>query len=241
MSKKIALITGANKGIGYQIAHKLGKSGHIILAAARNEVLGKKAVEQLNEEGIESYFIQLDVTDEQSIAAAAEQVEKTFGKIDVLVNNAGIFVDLAKSPSELCIKDFRKTMEVNVFGVFLVTQAFLKLLKKSTAGRIINMSSDLGALNQASDPNSLYDAVSGPGYRVSKAALNMLTLAFAKELRSSHITVNAVSPGWCKTDLGSDAAPNTAEQGADTPAWLATQDVEKHHGKFFYKRDCIAW
>lgn len=241
MNNKIILVTGANKGIGYQIAKKFSELGHTVFIGARNPDLGKKAECQLRETGLDCRFLELDVTDEMSVQKAAAYVENKFGKLDVLVNNAGIFLDTPRKTHEITVNEFRLTLETNVLGVFSVTMAFLPLLKKSERANIINMSSDLGSLQQASDPNSKYDSVSGPSYRVSKAALNMLTLSLARELRNTNITVNAVSPGWCKTDLGSDAAPRTAETGADTPVWLAIQDENDLHGHFLFDKATIAW
>jgi NAD(P)-dependent dehydrogenase (short-subunit alcohol dehydrogenase family) len=244
MSKKIVLITGSNKGIGYQIAFQLGKLGHVVIVSARNPDLGINAVKTLKEKGVECSYVKLDVTDEQSIKAAASDIEKQYGRLDVLINNAGIFLDNLANPkkiTEITLHDFRQTMDVNLFGVFSVTRAFLPLLKKSKSGKVINMSSDLGSLEQASDPGSKFDAILGASYRVSKAALNMLSLSFARELRGSNVTVNAVSPGWCQTELGTYAAHKTAAEGADTPVWLASQDEELFHGNFLCNRQKIAW
>jgi NAD(P)-dependent dehydrogenase (short-subunit alcohol dehydrogenase family) len=240
MEKKIILITGSNKGIGYQVARQLAELGHTIIACARNADLGMKAIQPLLQDGHDCHFLNLDVTNEPSIQSAAAHIDKHFGRLDVLINNAGIFLDSPKKTHEVSTDEFRQTLEVNLIGVFSVTNAFLPLLKKSKHASIINMSSDLGSLAQASNPHSKYDAVSGPAYRVSKAALNMLTLSFARELRDTPIAVNAVSPGWCKTDLGTDMAPRSAEQGADTVVWLATQE-EAHHGQFFFERETINW
>jgi len=245
MTQKICLITGANRGIGFEIASQIGARGHVVLVGARDEASGNEAVARLRADGVDSRFVKLDVVNPVSVRAAADEVAAAYDRLDVLVNNAGIFLDSIMLPSQISLDDFRKTLDVNVFGAFTATQAFVGLLRKSPDARVINMSSDLGALAQASDPESRYDAVLGPSYRVSKAALNMVTLVWAKELRDSAVSVSSCSPGWCQTDLDphidSSKAPNTAADGADTAVWLALDKDRSQHGKFYAKRTEIAW
>lgn len=241
MSNKVILITGANKGIGYEIAKQLGEQGHFILLAARSPELGLNAIEKLQTLNIKCEYIQLDVTDKSSVDNAASLMTQHYQCIDVLINCAGILLDMTRKISEVSLEEFKQTIDVNLLGVFNVTNAFMPLLEQSKAGQIINLSSDLGSLAQASNPESKFDFISSPTYRAAKAAVNMLTLSYARELRGSTIRVNAVSPGWCKTDLGGPNAPNSAAKGADTVVWLAEQEKCPHHGVFFSKRDVIDW
>jgi NAD(P)-dependent dehydrogenase (short-subunit alcohol dehydrogenase family) len=245
MTKKICLITGANRGIGLEIAAQIGQRGHRVLLGARDIDAGDDAAKTLRDRGIDARVVPLDVTDPDSVRAAAAAVEAGEGRLDVLVNNAGIFLDSIKRTEEVELDLFRRTIEVNLLGAFTVGTTFLPLLRKSEDGRLINMSSDLGSLAQASDPESRYNAVDGPAYRVSKAALNMLALAWAKELRGTNVAVSVCSPGWCRTGLDphidSSAAPNSAADGADTAVWLALDMDRSQHGRFYAKRREIAW
>ncbi len=239
MTNKTILITGANKGIGFEIAKQLGEKGHFIIVAARNLDLGLAATEKLTGLGIKCDYVQLDVTHESTVIEAAGIIAAKYNHIDVLVNCAGILLDMTRKLNEISLDEFKQTIDVNLFGVFNVSNAFLPLLKLSAAGQIINLSSDLGSLAQAANPESKFDFISSPAYRAAKAAVNMLTLSYARELRDSHIEVNAVSPGWCKTDLGGPNAPNSAASGADTVVWLAEQSG--YHGSFLSKRQAIEW
>lgn len=225
--KKVALVTGANKGIGFEIARQLGKHGFAVVLAARDEAKVRKAAEKLNGEGLDAQAVVLDVTDPRSAEAAARWVGETYGKLDVLVNNAGINAEFASPPrpSQVSMETLRATFDTNVFGAFAVTQHMLPLLRKSASARIINQSSTLGSLGVLSDPNSPYYGMNMLAYNSSKTALNALTLALAKDLAADGISVNSVCPGWVKTEMGSDAAPRTVEQGAAIAVKLATMDV----------------
>jgi NAD(P)-dependent dehydrogenase (short-subunit alcohol dehydrogenase family) len=241
--RKIALITGANKGIGFETASQLGAQGIIILAGVRDQGRGEAAVQKLRDESIDATAIHLDVTDQDTIDAAAAYIDKTYGKLDILVNNAGISVgEGGTPPSELALDDVLKTFATNVFGVFAVTKAMLHLLRRSEAGRIVNMSSEMGSLTINGDPTSF--AANMPptlAYNASKTALNALTVFFAKELRNTHIKVNSVSPGYVATDLNGHSGFLTTEQGAKIPVAFATLAADGPTGGFFGEHGVIAW
>ena len=184
---KIALITGANKGIGKEIARQLGAQGLTVLLGARDAKRGEEAASELRQEGLTAHSVLLDVTDQASIDAAAKHIEAEFGKLDVLVNNAGIALDNGPA-SEMEIETLRRTYDTNVFGVFAVTKAFLPLLKKAEAGRIVNLSSGLGSLTQNSDPAWEFAFAKPLAYNSSKAALNMMTVILAAEMKNTALS-----------------------------------------------------
>ncbi len=219
----IALITGANKGIGYATAHILGSQGWTVLAGARDETLGHRAAQQLAAAGADARFVQLDVTDEESIAKAASWIDAEYGVLDVLINNAGIARgDGSGKPSETTLATLRTVYETNVFGVVAVTNAMLPLLRRAEAARIVNVSSEVGSIGSMTDPdNPLYPMASVP-YPSSKSALNMITAMYAKELRDTPIKINAANPGYCATDLNGRSGFRTPEQGAEVSVALAT-------------------
>jgi NAD(P)-dependent dehydrogenase (short-subunit alcohol dehydrogenase family) len=224
--KKVVLITGANKGIGFEIGRQLGKLGFTVVLAARDEAKVNTAADRLQGEGLDVQGVRLDVTDPSTAEAAARWLDERFGRLDVLVNNAGIGPEFptATKPSGLNLAMFKETYETNVFGAFNVIKAFLPLLRKSAPSRIINQSSGLGSLGTMSDLNSPYYGNNTLAYNSSKTALNSLTLAFSKDLAGDRISVNSVCPGWVKTDMGSDAAPRSVEQGAAIAVKLATME-----------------
>ncbi len=242
-TKKIALVTGANKGIGKEIARQLGALGCVVLIGARDAGRGKAAAGELRAQGIDARPIKLDVTDETSIQAAAAQVEREFGgALDVLVNNAGIALDghgTAASSTEL--DTLRKTYETNVIGPFAVTKYFLPLIKAATAGRIVNMSSGLGSLTLNSDTTSEYAQVKPLAYNSSKAALNMVTVILAAELQCTAIKINAACPGWTATDLNNNSGPRTIEQGAAIAVKLASLPDDGPTGGYFNDEGVIPW
>ncbi|KAF3887273.1 MULTISPECIES: SDR family oxidoreductase [Nostocales] len=239
--KKIALVTGANKGLGFEISRQLAKTGLTVLIGARDENKGAESAEKLQAEGLDVQSIQINVTDISSVATAAKNIEERFGKLDVLVNNAGVLHDGGVNPSNLDVKVFKDTFETNVFGAFAVLQAMLPLIRKSHAGRIVNISSTLGSLTDTLDPNSHYFQYRGLAYQSSKTALNAITVQFAKELADTPIKVNSACPGWVQTDMGSANAPGTVEEGADTPVWLATLPEDGPTGGFFNSRKPLPW
>lgn len=240
---KIALITGANKGIGFEIARQLGAQGITILAGVRDQARGEAAVRQLRAEAIDATAVHLDVTTQATIDAAAVFIDQTYEKLDILVNNAGISVrEGSTPPSELALEEVRKAFATNVFGVFAVTKAMLPLLRRSEAGRIVNLSSEMGSLSITSDPTS-YTSHLPPtlAYNASKTALNALTVFFAKELRNTPIKVNSVSPGYVATDLNEHRGFLTPEQGAKVPVAFASLPVDGPTGGFFGENGVIAW
>jgi NAD(P)-dependent dehydrogenase (short-subunit alcohol dehydrogenase family) len=240
---KVALVTGANKGIGFEIGRQLGGHGFTVVLAGRDLARVAAAAARLQGEGLDAHGLVLDVTDSSSAEAAARWLDERFGRLDVLVNNAGVFPESAaglRRPSELGIEMLRATFETNVFGVFAVTRHLLPLLRKSAPARIINLSSTLGSLGILSDPNSPYYGNSFLAYNSSKSALNGLTLALAKDLAGERISVNSVCPGWVKTDMGTDAAPRSVEQGAAIAVKLATMD-EPPTGKYLDDNGEIRW
>src|SRR6187402_131335 len=211
---KIALITGANKGIGYEVARQLAKEGITVLVAARNPELGEAAAAKLKADGADAHFIELDVSKPETVAKAAEQVKAKFGHIDILVNNAGIGDQKDGPPSTAENEAVRRTLEVNFFGVLSVTQAFLPLVRESKSGRIVNVSSGLGSLTQNADPKWAFAQMKPLGYNGSKALLNMMTIQLAYELRETPIKVNAVDPGYTATDLNGNSGHQTLAEGA---------------------------
>jgi NAD(P)-dependent dehydrogenase (short-subunit alcohol dehydrogenase family) len=238
MTKKIVFITGANKGIGYEVARQLAAQEFIVLLGARDSQRGAAAAQKLSAQG-EVYFVPIDVADEQSVAAAADMVSKQWGKVDVLVNNAGISEYPAKiQPSDVDPSLFKKIFETNVIGAFAVIHHFLPLLKQSKTAQIINVSSTQGSLTLIADPNS--NVLNVLAYNTSKAALNAITISLAKDLASGSIRINSISPGWVKTDLGTDAASRTVEQGAAVIVKLATME-NPPTGKFLDDNGEIPW
>ena len=237
--QKIALVTGANKGIGKEIARQLGRQGMIALIGARDAERGAAAAAELKQEGINARAVLLDVTNAESIAAVAAQIEGEFGRLDILVNNAGIAIDGGFYNADVDM--MRRTYETNVFGVVAVTRALLPLLKKSEAGRIVNMSSGLGSLTQNSDPNWPYGYVKALAYNSSKAALNMITVIFAAELKDTAIKVNAADPGYTATDLNNNQGTRTVEQGAIAAVHLATLPADGPTGGYFDEDGVVPW
>jgi NAD(P)-dependent dehydrogenase (short-subunit alcohol dehydrogenase family) len=240
---KIALITGANKGIGLETARQLAASGgvHVVLAA-RDRAKGVDAALKLQAEGLDVEALTLDVTDAASIAAAVTEIEKKFGRLDILINNAGIAVQNgSKKVSEETLDVWRKTFDTNLFALIAVTQAFLPLLKKAPAGRIVNLSSILASLALHSDPASpIYD-FKVPAYNVSKTAVNGWTVQLAYELRDTKIKVNAAHPGWVKTDMGGPSAPMEIVDGAKTSVALALIDAKGPNGAYIHLGEPLPW
>ena len=211
MITKIALITGANKGIGFETARQLAGQGMTVLAGARDEERGRRAERALRDGGADARFVQLDVTDAKSVQRAAEWIEAGYGRLDVLVNNAGTASVTRRGapPSQTSLEDMRAVYEINVFGVVAVTNAMLPLLRRAPAARIVNVSSEVGSITLQSDPASpLGRMPASAQYPSSKAALDMLTVMYAKELRDTPIKVNAANPGYTSTDFNSPRFPH---------------------------------
>ncbi|QFS48451.1 SDR family oxidoreductase [Nostoc sphaeroides] len=239
---KVALITGANKGIGYEIARQLGSRDATVLVAARDIKRGEEAANKLCLSEIDARSVQLDVTDQKTIDSATKQIESEFGKLDILVNNAGIISDGDRlPPSQVDIETLRHTYETNVFGVFAVIKAMLPLLKKSTAGRIVNLSSGLGSLTLNSDPNYEFADFQLLAYNSSKTAVNALTVLLATELKDTPIKINAADPGFTATDINQYQGYRTVEQGAIVAVRLATLPDDGSSGGFFDEDGLVPW
>ena len=241
IEKKIALITGANKGLGFETARQLGKQNIKVLIGARDATRGQESVEKLKNEGIDAEFVLVDVTDEKTLEAAAKYIEENFGKLDILVNNAGIALDSGEKLGDLSLNTIRKTFDTNFFGVISVTQAFLPLIKKAESGRIVNVSSGLGSLTLHSDPNSFYYNIKPLAYNSSKAALNMFTVILAHELKDTKIKVNSADPGYTATDLNDNSGPKTVEEGASIIFDLATLPDDGVTGGYFDDQGIVPW
>ena len=241
-SKKIALITGANKGIGLETARQLGQQGITVLAGARDEAKARKAAEELRKEKLDAHGIVIDVNDEKSIGKAAARIERDYGRLDILVNNAGVMMDdQKKKPSEQSLEVWRKTFETNLFGLVATTQALLPLLRKSAGGRIVNLSSILGSINLHATPGSpIYDTKL-PAYDVSKSAVNAYTVHLAYELKDTTIKVNAAHPGWVKTEMGGEGATMDIPDGAKTSVALATIGADGPNGAYMHMGETLPW
>ena len=237
LSQKIAVVTGANRGIGFEVCRQLAKQNFQVILTSRDESKGQAAANQLNKEGVEVLYYSLDVTQPESSEQLASFLGKKFGRLDVLVNNAGVWLDNLDSSDGSVLKTkiatLSKTIEVNLYGPLMLCQNLIPLMKKQNYGRVVNVSSGAG---QLADMHSGY-----PSYRMSKTALNALTRIFADELKDRNILVNAVCPGWVRTDMGGPNAPRTTEQGADTIVWLATLPDNGPTGGFFRDRLPIDW
>lgn len=242
-TKKIALVTGANKGIGLETARQLAaQHGLHVLLGARDAAKGNEAAATLKGEGLDVEPLVIDVTSAQSITAAAKMVGEKFGHLDILINNAGVMVDdNKKKPSEQSLETWRKTFDTNLFGLIAVTQAYLPLLKKSDAGRIVNLSSILGSITLHAEPGSpIYDN-KVPAYNVSKSAVNAWTVQLAYELKDTKVKVNAVHPGWVKTDMGGEEAPMEIVDGAKSSVELATVGEDGPNGSYSHLGETLPW
>jgi len=240
----VALITGANKGLGLETARQLGKLGYTVLLGSRDALRGEVAARLLREDGIDARVVKLDVNKQHDIDAAAAMVESEFGKLDVLVNNAGVMIEKGwtkNTTSETTLENLRATFEANVFAVLAVTKALLPALKKAAAARIVNVSSILGSVSLQATKGSPTYSTKLFAYNASKAALNVFTISLAHELRSTKIKVNSAHPGWVKTDLGGDAAPMNVVDGAKTEVELATLGEDGPTGGFFHMGQALAW
>ena len=232
-SNRVALVTGANKGIGFEVARQLGRSKFTVLIGARNSELGQAAVATLKSESVDAQYVELDVVRLTTIEAAASRIARGFKRLDVLVNSAGINDPADGLPGTVDLSVVRRVMETNFFGAFAVTQAMLPLLRKAEAARIVNVSSGLGSLTWNADPSWEYAQVKLLGYNASKAAMNMLTVQLAYELRGTAIKVNASNPGYTATDLNGHRGHQTVAQGAAETVRLALLPADGPTGGFF--------
>ncbi|MPZ56756.1 MAG: SDR family NAD(P)-dependent oxidoreductase [Rhizobiales bacterium] len=248
---KVALVTGANKGLGREIARRLGGLGMTVYLGARDEQRGRQAADALRQSGADTQFLQLDVTDQHSVRRAAERIGQEAGRLDVLVNNAGIAVDAERPSKQRPSSDIRATdttaehmrwtYDVNVFGVVAVMQAMLPLLRRAPAARVVNMSSPLGSLTLHADSASRVSQAGLLAYCSSKAALNLITLQYANALRGTGILVNAANPGLVATDLNTFSGPRTVEQGATAAVHLATLPAGGPTGVFLGDDGPVPW
>jgi len=236
----IALISGANKGIGYEIARGLGAKKITVLVGARDEARGQAAAAKLKAEGADARFVKLNVVDHETIRSAAQRIEKEFGRLDILVNNAGIG-EWGTKPSTIEPAKVREVYDTNFFGPVELTQAMLPLLRKSKHGRIVNVSSSLGSLALASQPDSPMAAFLSLGYNTSKTALNSMTVQFANELKGTPIKVNAICPGYCATDINGNSGPRSAAQGAVAAIQYATIGDDGPTGGYFNDEGRVPW
>lgn len=242
--KLVALITGANKGIGLETARQLGKLGITVILGSRDAVKGAAAAAKLHAEGIDARPLKLDVTHAEDRGAAVKFLEQQFGKLDILVNNAGIAESGAwggNNTSSTTPETLQRVFETNLFAPVALTRALLPLLRKSHAARIVNLSSIMGSLTLHSDPKSPIYNVKPFAYDASKAALNAFTIHLAHELRDTNIKVNSAHPGWVKTDMGSDSAPMEIADGAKTSVALATLQQDGPSGAFIHMGKTLPW
>jgi NAD(P)-dependent dehydrogenase (short-subunit alcohol dehydrogenase family) len=238
---KVALITGANKGIGLETARQLGKLGYVVYVGARDASRGEAAVSHLRAEGVDAHLAIVDMSNPGTFGPVAEQIEREQGHLDALVNNAGVILDFGESAVDVDINKIRETFEINVFSQMELTQKLIPLLKKSPAGRIVNLSSILGSITLNSDPKSPIGEWRALGYNASKAALNAYSAILAFHLRDTAIKVNSAHPGWVKTDLGGPDALMEVEDGAKTSVWLATLPEDGPTGGYFHMQDRLPW
>ncbi len=236
----IALISGANKGIGFETARGLGAKKITVLIGARDEARGEEAAQKLKAEGVDARFVKLDVTDHGTIKRAADWIDKEFGRLDILINNAGIG-EWNMKPSEIDLAKVREVYETNFFGPVALTQAMVPLLKKSKHGRVVNVSSTLGSLTLNTKPDSPIADFMALGYCTSKSALNSMTIQFAKELKETPVKVNAICPGYCATDLNNHSGPRTASQGAVAAIQYATLGPDGPTGGYFNEDGRLPW
>jgi NAD(P)-dependent dehydrogenase (short-subunit alcohol dehydrogenase family) len=238
MEKKIALVTGANRGIGFEVARELAQKGIAVILTARNAQKGSVAADRLKAEGLDVHFHELDVTDDGSVRELAQFMEKRFGRLDVLVNNAGVLLDSSHreegaSAFGAQIETIRASIETNTLGAFRLCQALIPLMRKNGSGRVVNVSTGMA---QLSEMDGGY-----PGYRISKTALNAVTRIFSAETRGNDILVNSVCPGWVRTEMGGEGAERTPAQGAAGVVWAATLPPGGPTGGFFRDGERIDW
>jgi NAD(P)-dependent dehydrogenase (short-subunit alcohol dehydrogenase family) len=238
--RRVAVVTGANRGIGFEISRQLARRGYAVILTARDPAKGRAAVRVLAREELDVTFHQLDVTDAAGIKRFARHLRRKVGRLDVLVNNAGIYLEggyvddrLPESIFDESIDKVRVTMETNLYGPYQLCQALIPLMREGGYGRVVNVSSRSGQLNEMGGREA--------AYRMSKAALNALTRILAAELPGGQVLVNSMSPGWVRSDMGGPKAPKTLAEGADTAVWLATLPNRGPHGGFFRERKPIPW
>lgn len=229
----IALVTGGNRGIGLAACEGLANLGIHVLMGSRDLAKGETVASALRQKGLDVEAVQLDVTDAESIEQARQTIQNQHGRLDVLVNNAAILIDETSNIMRLPIEMMRETMEANFYGPLMVCQAFLPTMQQQRYGRVVNVSSQAGQLSTMGNY--------APAYSISKTALNALTVMFAAAMHGGDIKINAMCPGWVRTDMGGSNASRSPEQGADTIVWLATLPKDGPTGGFFRDRKSVAW
>ncbi len=240
--KQIALVTGANRGLGLEISRQLANLGMRVWLGARDAAAGQQAQAQLRAEGLDVAFLSLDITDPSAVAAAAATVQAHNQRLDVLINNAAMQeMQQSQLPSDIAPELLRRFMETNFEAHVAVTQALLPLLRRSPAGRIVNMSTLIGSVTIMSEPGHVNARRTLLGYGAAKTALNMFTVLLAKELKDTPIKVNSADPGWTRTGLGGPDAPNAPEDSASVAVWLATLDAQGPTGGFFGDKLVNPW
>lgn len=248
LSDKVALVTGAARGIGVEISRELAKLGAHVIVAARDLAKAKEVASDIRDRGGHASALKLDVTSEADRSAAYQSIEASHGKLDILINNAGILLDspdggtpAPRQPSVALPEVLRDTFEVNFFAPIFLTQLLLPLLTRSDAPRVVNVSSIRGSLAHLSDPTSPVYPVRALGYDTSKAALNAFTILIAEELRGTPIKINAIHPGWVRTEMGGEDAPVGLEEGARTAVKYATLGEDGPTGGFFFLDERLPW
>ncbi|WP_391557739.1 SDR family oxidoreductase [Robertmurraya sp.] len=231
--KQVALVTGGNRGIGYELVKQLSLSGFNVVLASRDHEMGNKAVQKLKELNLDVSCIEMDVSNHESITQAAITLNEQYGRLDVLINNAGVYLDENENLLTMDPSILQKTMETNFLGVYHVMRSFIPLMEKQGYGRIINISSEYGAMSEMSSPRV-------GAYKLSKFALNALTRLVAAETKGD-IKINAVDPGWVSSDMGGPSAPRTPREAAESILWLATIGSEGPNGGFFKDGKQIPW
>jgi NAD(P)-dependent dehydrogenase (short-subunit alcohol dehydrogenase family) len=239
--KRQALVTGANKGIGFAIAKGLGEAGMSVWMGARDAARGQEAVQKLLDRGLDVRLLEIDVVDDVSVQRAADTIATESGALHALVNNAGIIRDRTRPPSQARMEDIKATFDVNLYGPIRVTQAFVPLLKAAGDARVVMMGSGVGSLTLITDPTSIYSSVNFLDYTTSKVALSAVTVAFAKELEPFGIKVNVVEPGNVRTDLNDNEGMLTPDEGAATVIKMATINDDGPTGGFFGSHGRQPW
>jgi NAD(P)-dependent dehydrogenase (short-subunit alcohol dehydrogenase family) len=233
LDKRVVLVTGANRGIGLEVCRQMGKLGYQVILTSRDEEKGGTACQALAAQGMAVNFCPLNVSSEDSIQAARDFVLKNYGQLDVLINNAAVFLDHESSILNISMDILKKTMETNTYGALRICQVFLPMMEEKKYGRIVNVSSQLGQ-HARMHPN-------WSAYRLSKLALNGITQMLAEAIRTPNVLVNCCQPGHVRTEMGGSSAPLSVEEGADTIVWLATLPKNGPNGKFFSKRRRLDW
>ncbi len=243
---KVAFITGANRGIGFETAHELGEKGITVILGARDKAKGEEAVAKLKAQGITATTFQFDINKLSDHQAISKYIEENYGKLDILINNAGVWLDSTSAgeknqTSKTSLDVLRKTFDSNFFNLVVLTQTLLPLIKKSPAGRIVNLSSILGSLTLQSDPTSPIYESKAFAYDASKTALNAFTIHLAHELKDTNIKVNSAHPGWVKTDMGGPSAPIEVSEGGKTSVQLALVSDNSPSGGFYHLGKTLPW